>query len=368
MDKRLLGYINWALLACMLLLYFTGVANLYSASGTRVETGFAFESFYQRQLIWGLCGLGCMLLATLFDYRQLRNLAWPAYLFFLVLLMLVPLIGSTFYGAKRWISFGLFTIQPSEPIKIAVLILVARLLARDSQPLGWKNFFSVLAVGLVPVVFILKQPDLGTAMMVLLIMGGMILFHGLRRYVLGTCLLAVPGVAVLMWCVLMHDYQKQRVLTFLNPGDDPLGAGYHILQSRIAIGSGELWGKGYMEGMMNKLNFLPERHSDFALAVFGEEWGFVGCVALVTLFCLFLLSIFSTVVQAKDRFGSMLAVGVFFYFFWQICINMGMVIGLMPVVGIPLPFISYGGSATVVNFTLLGIVLNVSMRRFMFKS
>mgnify|MGYP000963794858 CR=1 FL=1 len=180
--------------------------------------------------------------------------------------------------------------------------------------------------------------------------------------------LAVPGVAALMWCVLMHDYQKQRVLTFLNPGDDPLGAGYHILQSRIAIGSGELWGKGYMEGMMNKLNFLPERHSDFALAVFGEEWGFVGCVALVTLFCLFLLSIFSTVVQAKDRFGSMLAVGVFFYFFWQICINMGMVIGLMPVVGIPLPFISYGGSATVVNFTLLGIVLNVSMRRFMFKS
>ena len=119
-------------------------------------------------------------------------------------------------------------------------------------------------------------------MMVLLIMGGMILFHGLRRYVLGTCLLAVPGVAALMWCVLMHDYQKQRVLTFLNPGDDPLGAGYHILQSRIAIGSGELWGKGYMEGMMNKLNFLPERHSDFALAVFGEEWGFVGCVALVT--------------------------------------------------------------------------------------
>ena len=157
MDKRLLGYINWALLACMLLLYFTGVANLYSASGTRVETGFAFESFYQRQLVWGLCGLGCMLLATLFDYRQLRNLAWPAYLIFLVLLMLVPLVGSTFYGAKRWISFGLFTIQPSEPIKIAVLILVARLLARDSQPLGWKNFFSVLAVGLVPVVFILKQ-------------------------------------------------------------------------------------------------------------------------------------------------------------------------------------------------------------------
>ena len=215
-------------------------------------------------------------------------------------------------------------------------------------------------------VFILKQPDLGTAMMVLLIMGGMILFHGLRRYVLGTCLLAVPGVAALMWCVLMHDYQKQRVLTFLNPGDDPLGAGYHILQSRIAIGSGELWGKGYMEGMMNKLNFLPERHSDFALP-YSARNGALWLRGLVTLFCLFLLSIFSTVVQAKDRFGSMLAVGVFFYFFWQICINMGMVIGSCRG-GHPPALHQLRRQCTVVNFTLLGIVLNVSMRRFMFKS
>ena len=314
MDKRLLGYINWALLACMLLLYFTGVANLYSASGTAWKR--ASPSRASTSASWsGACAVWAA--CCWYHAVRLPAIAQPG----LARLSGLPDTadagapgGLHLYGAKRWISFGLFTIQPSEPIKIAVLILVARLLARDSQPLGWKNFISVLAVGLVPMVFILKQPDLGTAMMVLLIMGGMILFHGLRRYVLGTCLLAVPGVAALMWCVLMHDYQKQRVLTFLNPGDDPLGAGYHILQSRIAIGSGELWGKGYMEGMMNKLNFLPERHSDFALAVFGEEWGFVGCVALVTLFCLFLLSIFSTVVQAKDRFGSMLAVGVFFTF------------------------------------------------------
>ena len=178
----------------------------------------------------------------------------------------------------------------------------------------------------------------------------------------------MPLLGAFMWFVGMHDYQRQRVLTFLNPGDDPRGTGYHILQSRIAIGSGEIWGKGFAEGTQSQLRFLPERHSDFAVAVFGEEWGFVGCVALVTLFCLFLLSIFSTAVQAKDRFGSMLVVGVFFYFFWQIVINMGMVIGLMPVVGIPLPFISYGGTSMLVNFLLLGIVLNVSMRRFMFKS
>ena len=367
MDKSLLSYINWGLLACMLLLFVVGVGNLYSASGTRVETGLAFNSFYQRQIIWGLCGLACMLLAMTFDYRQLRNLAWPFFLLTILLLLLVPIAGKTVYGAKRWLSLGFMSVQPSELAKLSVLILAARLLARDSQPLGWKDFMVVLFVCLLPCALIITQPDLGTTMLILLILAGMILFHGLKGYVLKTCLLAVPCVGALMWFVGMHDYQRQRILTFLDPTTDPRGTGYHIIQSRIAIGSGELWGKGFKEGTQSQLRFLPERHSDFAVAVFGEEWGFVGCVALVSLFCLFLLSIFSTAVQAKDRFGSMLVVGVFFYFFCQILINMGMVIGIMPVVGIPLPFISYGGSATVVNFTLLGIVLNVSMRRFMFK-
>ena len=367
MDKRLFSYINWGLLACMLLLYFLGVGNLYSASGTRLGDGLALAGFYQRQLIWGVCGLACMLLAMSFDYRQLRNLAWPFFLVTLVLLLLVPVAGKTVYGAKRWLSLGFMSIQPSELAKLAVLVLAARLLARDGRALGWKDFMAVLAVGLIPSALIITQPDLGTTLMILLILGGMILFHGIKGYVLKTCLLAAPCAAAFMWFVGMHDYQRQRILTFLDPGNDPRGTGYHILQSRIAIGSGQLWGKGFGEGTQSQLRFLPERHSDFAVAVFGEEWGFAGCVALVTLFCLFLLSIFSTAVQAKDRVGSLLVVGVFFYFFWQIFINMGMVIGLMPVVGIPLPFISYGGSATLVNFTLLGIVLNVSMRRFMFK-
>jgi len=352
----------------MLALYLLGIGNLYSASGTRMEEGMAFSSYYQRQLVWGIVGLAGMLLAMSFDYRQLRNLAWPFFLLTLVLLLLVPIMGKTVYGAKRWLSLGFMSVQPSELAKLAVLILAARLLARTGNPLGWKEFVMVLAVGLVPSALIITQPDLGTTLLVLLILAGMILFHGIKGYVFKTCLLAAPCVGAFMWFVGMHDYQRQRVLTFLSPGDDPRGTGYHILQSRIAIGSGEIWGKGFGEGTQSQLRFLPERHSDFAVAVFGEEWGFVGCVALVTLFCLFLLSIFSTAVQAKDRFGSMLVVGVFFYFFWQIFINMGMVIGLMPVVGIPLPFISYGGSAMLVNFLLLGIVLNVSMRRFMFKS
>lgn len=367
MDKSLFSYINWGLLACMLLLYLVGVGNLYSASGTRVESGLAFNSFYQRQIIWGVCGFACMLVAMAFDYRQLRNLAWPFFFLTMLLLLLVPIAGKTVYGAKRWLSLGFMSVQPSELAKLSVLVLAARLLARDGRPLGWKDFISIAFICLLPCGLIIVQPDLGTTILILLILAGMILFHGLKGYVLKTCLLAVPCFGAFMWFVGMHDYQRQRILTFLDPTTDPRGTGYHIIQSRIAIGSGELWGKGFKEGTQSQLRFLPERHSDFAVAVFGEEWGFVGCVALVTLFCLFLLSIFSTAAQAKDRFGSMLVVGVFFYFFWQILINMGMVIGIMPVVGIPLPFISYGGSATVVNFTLLGIVLNVSMRRFMFK-
>lgn len=368
MEKRLFSNLNWGMLACVALLFCVGVGNLYSASGTRMGDGMAFSDFYQRQLVWGAAGFFLMLLAMLVDYRKLRNFAWFFYIFSLVLLLLVPVFGKTVYGAKRWLSLGVVSIQPSELAKLAVLMLTARLLSKDGDPLGWKEFFKVILVGLVPAALIILQPDLGTTMLLLLILGGMILFHGIRGYVFKTCIVAAPCAALAMWFGGMHDYQRQRILSFLNPDNDPRGAGYHILQSRIAIGSGEIWGKGFGEGTQSQLRFLPERHSDFAVAVFGEEWGFVGCVALVILFCLFLLTIFSTAAQAKDRFGSMLVVGVFFYFFWQIFINMGMVIGLMPVVGVPLPFISYGGSATLVNFTLLGIVLSVSMRRFMFKA
>jgi len=367
LDRRLLTHTNWALLGCVTLLFLAGVGNLYSASGMRLGDGTTVSSFYQRQLIWGLIGLAAMLLTVTFDYRQLRNLAWPLLLVTVILLAAVPLVGVTVNGAKRWLPLGVLNFQPSELAKLTVLILGARLLSRDGRPLGWGDFLRILLVGLVPAAFIVTQPDLGTTLNLLLLLGGMVLFHGLKPSVLYSCLAAAPCLLPLLW-FSMKDYQRQRILTFLDPSNDPRGAGYHIIQSQIAIGSGQAWGKGFLEGTQSQLRFLPEKHSDFAMAVYGEEWGFVGCIALLTLFCLFLLSISNTVVEAKDRFGSTLAAGVFFYFFWQILINMGMVIGLMPVVGIPLPFISYGGSATLVNFALVGIVLNVSMRRFMFKS
>jgi rod shape determining protein RodA len=222
-------------------------------------------------------------------------------------------------------------------------------------------------MGLVPAGLVFFQPDLGTCLNIMLLLGGMLLFRGIKAYIFRLFCVAIPLLLPLGW-FFMKPYQKQRVLTFLDPSNDPLKSGYHIIQSHIAIGSGQTWGKGFLEGTQNQLRFLPEKHTDFAIAVFGEEWGFVGCIILLTLFCCFLLSILTTVRDAKDRFGSMLAAGVFFYFFWQFLINMGMTMGLLPVVGIPLPFISYGGSNTLVNFSLIGLVLNVSMRRFVFKS
>ncbi|GFM31983.1 rod shape-determining protein RodA [Desulfovibrio subterraneus] len=366
-DRRLLTHMNWGLVLMTFILFCVGVLNLYSASAFMSEEGIAMSSFYQKQLLWGGVGLGGMLLAMVLDYRHWRSLAWPMFILTVVLLAMVPVAGKTIYGAKRWISLGFFNLQPSEIAKIAAILMAAKLLARNSHPLGWGEFIKVVGICLIPAVFILKQPDLGTTLNMLLNVGGIILFRGLSKGVFRTCLIAGPACLPLGW-MFMKEYQKQRVLTFLNPGDDPLGSGYHIIQSQIAIGSGEMWGKGFMEGTQSQLRFLPEKHTDFAFAVFGEEWGFVGCLILLVLFCLFLLAIFNTARDAKDRFGSFLSAGVFFYFFWQFLINMGMVMGLMPVVGIPLPFISYGGSATLVNFCLIGLVLNVSMRRFVFKT
>ena len=365
-DRRLLLHINWTLFAILVVLFLAGVLNLYSASGYRLEDGWSVSPFYKKQLIWGLIGLFGMLFFMFFDYRHLRSLAWMLYGVTIVSLFAVPLFGVTIYGAKRWLDFGFMNFQPSELAKITILIIGARLLSRSSERLDFFELFTVLGIGLIPAGMVIIQPDLGSGLIVLMLLGGLIIYRGVTSQVLKTALVAFPLLLPLSWFFL-HDYQKRRITSFLNPANDPLGAGYHILQSEIAIGSGRFWGKGFLEGTQSQLRFLPEKHTDFALAVYGEEWGFAGCMVLLALFCFFLYQIVLVARDARDLFGSYLAAGVFFYFFWQILINMGMVLGLMPVVGIPLPFVSYGGSATLVNFCLVGLVLNVSMRRFMFK-
>lgn len=366
MDRRLLIHMNWLLLGIAALLFLLGVMNLYSASGYRLEEGVNVSSFYQKQLIWGLMGFAGMITFMLFDYRHLKTIAWPLFWVTVLLLLAVPFLGETIYGARRWLDLGFFNFQPSELAKITMLIVGAKILSRDSDPLNFTKLAYVTGVGLIPAGLVILQPDLGSGLNILLILCGMILYRGLTAKVFKTMAVALPCLVPAGWFFL-HDYQKRRIISFMNPASDPLGSGYHIIQSEIAIGSGRFWGKGFMGGTQSQLRFLPEKHTDFAIAVFGEEWGFVGAISLLALFCIFLYQIVVTARDAKDLFGSFLAAGVFFYFFWQILINMGMVLGLMPVVGIPLPFISYGGSATVVNFCLIGLVLNVSMRRYVFK-
>ncbi|MGE4504176.1 MAG: rod shape-determining protein RodA [Desulfovibrionaceae bacterium] len=366
LDRKTLLYVNWPLVGITALLFFMGVMNLYSASGFRLEEGLSVDPYYQKQLVWGSLGLLGMAFFMLFDYRHLKSIAWPLFWVTVLLLVAVFFMGKTIYGAKRWLDLGFMNFQPSEMAKIAVLILGARILSDEPQRLGFLRLGYVLGVCSIPALLVVKQPDLGSGMSIILLLGGLILYRGVTSRVFKTALVAIPALAPAFWFSL-HGYQKQRILSFLDPMNDPKGAGYHKIQSEIAIGSGQVWGKGFLGGTQSQYRFLPEKHTDFALAVFSEEWGFAGTMFLLTMFCAFLYVIMGVARDARDLFGSYLAAGVFFYFFWQILINMGMVLGLMPVVGIPLPFISYGGSATLVNFCLIGLLLNVSMRRFLFK-
>ncbi|MDR2893598.1 MAG: rod shape-determining protein RodA [Deltaproteobacteria bacterium] len=371
MDKKRIWHANWSLILFTLLLVGIGLANLYSACAIRLEDGITFRPFYQRQLGFVGIGLGCMVLGMMFDYRKLEHLALPLFILSVILLLLVPLIGREAGGAQRWIPLGFINLQPSELAKIGVMILGAKMLAASRTSLGWKKFFTVLGMGLVPVVLVFAQPDLGTAIIILMILGGMIIFRGLKPPLVKVGIIFILLSPLLIWQVIypnLKPYQQQRIKSFVDPSAASRDAMFQRNQALIAIGSGQGWGKGWMDGPQNNLHFIREKHTDYAIAVFGEERGFAGSVALVTLFCLFLYSIHATAREAKDRFGSMLCVGVFFYFFWQILINIGMVAGMMPVVGVPLPFFSHGGTAMVVNFSLLGIVLSVSMRRFVFKS
>ncbi len=366
LNKRNFVLLNWQLIVATVILMSIGLINLYSASSISNDEGVFYAPYFSRQLIWGGFGIVVMATVLLFDYHKLEYVALPFFILILILLILVPIIGVSAGGARRWIDLGILRFQPSEFAKFSIIIYCSYLLAKKGESLSWLALFHVISVASIPFLLVAMQPDLGTALMVFLILAGMVLYHGIKWRVLRVLLVTIPLSLPFTWLFLL-DYQKQRVLTMLDPSRDPYGAGYQTIQSQIAIGSGEVFGKGFQEGTQSQLSFLPEKHTDFAIAVLGEEWGFAGTLVTVSLFCIFLYFIFSTVRDAKDRFGSLLCTGIFFYFFWQILINIGMVIGIMPVVGIPLPFISYGGTSMLVNCVLIGVVLNVSVQGSLFK-
>lgn len=363
-DRRLFTHFDWVLISLVLLLALIGVANLYSATSSWGEQ---VTPIHLKQLFWLGIGLVIALAICLFDYRHLEYFGFIFYGVNLALLLGVLVIGKTIMGATRWIDLGVLNLQPSEVLKIVIIITFARYFSRNVPAAGF-NLRGLLAPFLLlglPVLLILKQPDLGTAMLIFFIGGSMALFAGIRQRTLG--LLGCLGAAG-AWAgwYRLHDYQRERILTFLDPERDPLGSGYHIIQSKIAVGSGGFLGKGFMSGTQSQLSFLPERHTDFAFSVFAEEWGFSGCSLLLCGYLLLLLWGVYIARRAGDRFGMFLALGVCAMLFWHIVVNLGMVIGLLPVVGVPLPLFSYGGTSMVTTMIGVGLLLNVSMRRFVF--
>jgi rod shape determining protein RodA len=364
-DRRLIQNFEWPIFVMGLAVALIGIVNLISASPER--SAFLPDTAW-RQLVWMGLGLALLLATLLLDYRTLERIAVPFYGGVILLLVAVLFIGRIVNGSQRWIDLGPMNLQPSELSKLALIILFARLLARRSatSPIGLLDLVFPAVLVAIPAALIVKQPDLGTALVLCVVSAS---FLAVTRVRIGSILLIVAGgvaAVTIAWLFFLHDYQKERVFTFMNPERDPLGAAYHAIQSQIAVGSGGLFGKGFLHGSQSQLDFLPEEQTDFVFSVLGEEWGFVGTATVLVLYLGILIRGLMIAHSSKDLFGAYLAVGIVSLFFWAGAINVGMVIGVLPVVGVPLPMLSYGGSALLTCMVALGLLMNVSMRRYIF--
>ena len=367
-DRRLVYHFDGLLLLTVLAIAALGTTTVYSATYT-ASAPYSHPIAW-RQVAWATAGVIAALAMVTFDYRKLERWAYVFYAAGLCLLLAVPIIGTVGNGSRRWIGVGSFSIQPSEMMKLAYILAMARYFHRKVRPDGLRllDLAVPLALTLPPMALIVAQPDLGTAGVFGFVFVSMVLLAGLNTRTLGliagAALLAIPVLPMLL--AHLKPYQLKRLTTFLHPEMDALGAGYHVIQSKIAIGSGQMWGKGFLQGTQNQLNFLPEQHTDFIFSVFAEEWGFVGGCVLIALYLALMLRGLIIVSRAKERFGALLAFGILANVFWQAAINIGMTAGLLPVVGITLPFFSYGGSSLVTLMAALGLIINVNMRRFLF--
>jgi rod shape determining protein RodA len=363
-DRRLIQYFDWSLLGLAVLIGCIGLLTLYSA--VTAETPTPQKILFYKQMLWFSIGLLAMVTTFLFNYKILDRWAQPIYFICIFLLIAVLLFGKYVGGSKRWLIIGPLSFQPSELVKIAVILSLAHYYSKDAKTRGFtlRELIRPLMITLLPVILIGMQPDLGTAGLVVLISASMTVFVKIERRSFAYLIASGGVLAPLIWFFL-KAYQKKRILVFLDPDRDPLGAGYHIIQSKIAIGSGMLTGKGFLKGTQNALSFLPEEHTDFIFSVLAEEWGFLGSVTLVLLFLILIFWGLTVAHGCREPFGTIVTVGITGMIFWQVFINIGMSMGLMPVVGVPLPLVSYGGSSVLTTAVAIGLLLNVSMRRFM---
>lgn len=362
MSRRFLSDVHFSLLAVILFLCIVGIFNLYSAT---YQGG---GQLYLTQVYWMLTGLVLMILLLFVDYRILERFAYPILVISIVALIAVLAVGPKIYGARRWLPLGFTRFQPSELMKVTLIVTLAKYF-HDDHTVGGYSFTKLikpLLLAGIPVLLVAAEPDLGTALLLCFISFSIFLFVKIKwQTVLMIALVGALSVP-LAYRFVLKDYQRDRVKTFLNPSRDPKGRGYHSIQSIIAVGSGKFYGKGHLKGSQTQLAFLPEQHTDFIFSVFAEEHGFTGVVIFLFVYIAFLFFGLDVSRSARDKFGAILALGITAMFFWHAFVNIGMVIGVMPVVGVTLPFMSYGGSSLLVSMISVGLLLSIYSRRFIF--
>lgn len=366
-ERTLFKKLDINLIIVIFALNVIGLINLYSA--THGPTSKDVASLFISQFVWLAAGWLIFFFVTIVDYSVISRLAFVVYVLNLGAILYVTFFGKVALGAQRWIDLGFFRYQPSETMKLALIMMMAKILATRSTHgpgMGLKEMALPLLALLVPFGLVVEQPDLGTAMMLAAIGGSMMIFAKIKRSILAVCVLVGLTAIPVAWKFVLHDYQKNRVFTFLSPASDPRGTGYNSIQSKIAVGSGRFFGKGFMMGTQSQLEFLPERHTDFIFSVLSEEHGFVGSIAVIGLFAFLFITGIRIASNSRDKFGALLAVGVLCYIFWHMFVNIGMVIGLLPIVGVPLPLLSYGGSSMLTTMAGMGLISSVAYRRYLF--
>ena len=352
--------VDWTIFLLVASIAAIGLLNLHSATQGRVSGRFL------QQVYWFLLGISAFLVAATIDYRQYNQYGYWIYVGWVLLLVLTLLVGRRVKGSTRWIGYGPLQLQPSELMKIVLILALGKYLHNEPslEARGLKDLFIPFGLLAVPVALILAQPDLGTALIIVLIFFSLMLMTRLKVRSFLVLLSTLVLIAPITWSFLLENYQKRRFLSFLDPDADPTGAGYHLRQSMIAIGSGELLGKGYQQGTQTHLRWLPEAWTDFPFSLWAEEWGFVGSLVLLGLYLFLIIWAVNLARTARDRFASVVCIGVAIMFFWHVVINVGMVSGLLPIVGMTLPLVSYGGSSVLTFMIGAGLLMNISIRRY----
>lgn len=348
-----------------LILIAIGIVNLHSATFAAAE---GEDHYWKAQIMWFGIGVVASLGIYFIHYRVLERFAYVAYAANIFFLILVLIIGRSILGSKRWIPLGPFSFQPSEFMKITIAWTLAKYF-HDDQGREYYDIRSLILpmlLVIVPVILVMAEPDLGTAMIILAVSASIMLFVRVSPKLLISIAICAVIFLPLAYKFVLKDYQRQRIITFINPQSDPKGAGYNSIQSMIAVGSGQFLGKGYRKGTQSQLNFLPEHHTDFIFSVFSEEHGFVGFVVLLTLYVSLLSAGLKIAYGSNDKFGMLFAFGIVSMFFWHVFINIGMTTGILPIVGVPLPFMSYGGSFMLAGMVAITMLANIANRKTMF--